>query len=273
MKKIIVPVDFSATAENAALYAANIANFYGAEIWLFYNYGYNVTLAEYGYAAVTDAEMESAACFELEAFSKKIQAQLKLPVRMHTKATGGDLMKSLNDFCAETEADLVVFGLSGKNALTRLVVGSNTIRAIQQLKYPVLVVPPKAEFMPVRKIGFACDYNKVVQATPLEFLKKTVKDFNADLYVLNVEYIEGQSGEAAAKSLAISGLLQDCKPYYSAIYSPDVTMGINWFAEKEKIDWMYMIPRQHNLMDKIFGRSQTKELLYHTKVPVLCMHE
>lgn len=273
MKKIIVPVDFSATAENAALFAANVAVFYGADIWLFYSYGYHVTLAEYNYAAVTDAEMESAADFELAAFSKKIQSQLAVPINIHTKSAAGDLIETLNDFCSGTEPDMVVFGLSGKNALARLVVGSNTIRAIQHLRYPVLVVPPKAVFSPIRKIGFACDYNKIIQTTPLAFLKKAVRDFNAELHVLNVEYKDGQSADAADQSLMVSRLLQDCKPNYSAIYAADITMGINWFAEKEKIDWIFVIPGKHNLVDKLFGRSQTKELLYHTDIPVLCMHE
>lgn len=274
MKKIIVPVDFSVTAENAAVYAANVAGFYRADIWLFYNYSLIPTLAEYGYASVSEVEMESAANFELETFRQKILSQLTIPVNIFMKSDTGDLIETLNNFCAEIEPDMLVFGLSGKNALARLVVGSNTIRAIHHLKYPVLVVPPKAVFMPVRKIGFACDYKKILQTSPVSFLNKLVKDFNADLYVLNVEYKENdQSAEAVAESTYISELLKELKPSYSAIYSPDITLGINWFAEKEKIDWVLMIPRQHNLMDKIFGRSHTKTLLYHTNIPVLCMHE
>jgi nucleotide-binding universal stress UspA family protein len=274
MKKIIVPVDFSITAENAAVYAANVAGFYRADIWLFYNYSLISTMAEYGYASVSEAEMESAANFELEAFKQKILSQLTVPINIFIKSETGDLIESLNNFCAEIEPDMVVFGLSGKNALARLVVGSNTIRAIHHLKYPVLVVPPKAVFIPIRKMGFACDYRKILQTTSLSFFKKMVKDFNADLYVLNVEYKrDEESAEAVAESMHISELLKELKPNYSAIYSPDITVGINWFAEKEKIDWMLMIPRQHNLIDKIFGRSHTKALLYHTNIPVLCMHE
>lgn len=271
MKRIIIPVDFSETAENAAMYAAHVAQFYRADIWLFYNYHLMPAMAEYAYTSVTDAEMESAALYELEAFKKKLQLQLSVPVNISVKAASGDLIDALNDFCSEIKPDMVVFGLSGKNALARLVVGSNTIRAIHQLQYPVLVVPPKAVFTPVRKVGFACDYKKISGNTPLSFLKKVVKDFNADLYILNVEY--KQNTEPLDESENITGYFDDLKPYYSAVYSPDITLGINWFAEKEKIDWMLMIPRQHNLMDKIFGRSQTKALLYHTQLPVLCMHE
>jgi nucleotide-binding universal stress UspA family protein len=271
MKRIIVPVDFSATAENAALYAANVAQFYRADMWLFYNYSLMPVLSEYAYSGVSDADMQSAAMFELEEFKKKIQAQLLVPVNISVKAAGGDLIEALNDLCEEIKPDMVVFGLSGKNALARLVVGSNTIRAIHQLKYPVLVVPPKAVFLPVRKVGFACDYKKISASTPLSLLKKVVKDFNADLHVLNVEYSDNTGPLDEGSN--ITGFFEELKPYYSAIYSQDITHGINWFAEKEKIDWILMIPRQHNFMDKIFGRSQTKELLYHTKLPVLCMHD
>jgi len=274
MKKIIVPVDFSVTAENAAVFAGQVAAFYRADIWLYYNYDVVPTLVEYGYSSVSASEMESAVDFELQEFRKKIQSQLSAPVNIYTKAEAGVLIDNLRSFCDEIQPDMVVFGLSGKNALARLVVGSNTIRAIQQLKYPVLVVPPKAVFIPVRKIGFACDYKKVLHTTPVSLLKKLVSDFNADLYVLNVEYkADALSAETEAESMYISELLKELKPYYSTIYSEDIPVGINWFAEKEKIDWMVMIPRQHNLMEKIFGRSQTKELLYHTNVPVLCMHE
>jgi hypothetical protein len=69
-----------------------------------------------------------------------------------------------------------------------LVVGSNTIRTVQQLVYPVLVVPPKATFIPIRKIGFACDYSKLIATSPIEPLKRVVKDFRAELYVLNIIY-------------------------------------------------------------------------------------
>lgn len=274
MKRIIVPVDFSETAANAALYAANVASFYHADLWLFYNYNVMPVLAEYAYSGVNESELESAAIYELEMFKKKIESQLSGPVNISVKAANGDLINALNDFCDEIKPDMVVFGLSGKNALTRLVVGSNTIRAIQQLRYPVLVVPPKAEFLPVRKVGFACDYKKISATTPVYFLKKLVKDFNADLYVMNVEYNQAQQADASGEGAAlITSLLEEVKPYYTAVSSPDITLGINWFAEKEKIDWMMMVPRQHSFMEKMFGRSQTKELLYHTHLPVLCMHE
>ncbi|MGG9961260.1 universal stress protein [Ferruginibacter sp. SUN106] len=274
MKKIIAPVDFSDVAANAAIFAGNLAEFYGAELWLYHSYEMVIPVTEYGYSYVSIVEMQEAAEHELNAFKDKVQGALRRTITINIKAENATLTEGLTALCDEVKPEFVVMGLSGKNALTRLVVGSNTIRAIHQLTYPVLVIPPKAAFTPVRKIGFACDYKKVLETTPVQPLKKLVLDFNAELYVLNIEYNNTMtSDEKLKESQHISELLYDLKPAYQTIISGDITNGINWFADKEKIDWMVMIPKKHNLVEKVFGRSQTKELLHHTHLPVLCMHE
>lgn len=273
MKKIIAPVDFSDAAANAAIFAGNLAEFYGAELWLYHSYEMIVPATEYGYSYVSFTEMQEAAVHELEAFKRRVQDGLRRTITINVKAENATLVNGLEALCNEIEPEFVVMGLSGKNALARLVVGSNTIRTIHQLNYPVLVIPPKATFIPVRKIGFACDYKKVLENTPVEPLKKIVHDFNAELFVLNIEYSNtATSAEKIKESEVITELLKDLKPYYQTIVSGDVTNGINWFAEKEKIDWMVVIPKKHKLVEKMFNRSQTKELLHHTHLPVLCMH-
>jgi nucleotide-binding universal stress UspA family protein len=274
MKKIIAPVDFSDTAANAAIFAGSLAEFYGAELWLYHTYEMIIPVTEFGYSYVSPREMKEATEYELEEFKKKVEAALRRKINIHCRAENAALTDGLVALCDELKPDLVVMGLSGKNALTRLVVGSNTIRAIHRLTYPVLVVPPRAEFLPVRKIGFACDYKKVIESTPAGALKKLVRDFNAELFVLNIEYDgTGISAGREQESMYISELLKELKPSYQTILSADITNGINWFAEKEKIDWMVVIPKKHNLIEKLFSRSHTKELLYHTHTPVLCMHE
>jgi nucleotide-binding universal stress UspA family protein len=274
MKKIIAPVDFSDTAANAAIFAGSLAEFYGAELWLYHSYEMTVPATEYGYTYINIAEMQEAAEHELEEFKNRIQRELRRNIPIYTKAENATLIDGLGALCDEIKPDLVIMGLSGKNALTRLVVGSNTIRVIHQIKYPVLVVPPKGSFLPVRKIGFACDYKQVIETTPVHLLKKLVHDFNAELNVLNVEYHKnGHSEEKMEESMYISELLRELKPTYQTILSADVTNGINWFADKGKIDWVVVIPKKHKLTEKMFTRSQTKELLYHTHVPVLCIHE
>jgi nucleotide-binding universal stress UspA family protein len=274
MKKIIVPIDFSDTALNAALYAGNMAEFYGADLWLYHAYEMLVPATEYGYTYISEKELHEAAVQELELFKNKIQRELRRTINIFTAASNAKLTDGLDELCGNVDPDLVVMGLSGKNALTRLIVGSNTIRAIHQLPYPVLVVPPGAIFIPVRKIGLACDFEKILEYGPVETLKAVVHDLHAELFVVHVKDINGSIAEGEAKESMYAGeLLHSMRPSYQTVVSAGVRNGINWFAEKEKIDWIVMVPRKHNFAEKIFGKSETNDLLRHTHLPVLCMHD
>ena len=274
MKTVIVSVDFSTTSTNAAEFAANLAAFYGAEIWLYHAFQIPIALSEFAYPVVDIAEMQKAADHELEVLKKITQGKLRRTIKIHTLAEMNVLQLGLTKLCNDLKPDLVVMGLSGKTTLTRLIVGSNTIKAIYELTYPVLVVPPQAEFIPVRKIGFACDYRQVEKTTPVAMLKKFVTDFNAALHVMNVDHHNSfPDAKKVQESYLINELLRDMKAEFHSIEATEITEGINWFVDKSKLDWLVVIPKKHRLGEKMFKRSQTKELVYHTHVPILCIHE
>jgi len=274
MKIIIVPVDFSTTATNAAEFAGNLAAFYGAEIWLYHAYQIPIALSEFAYPVVDIAEMQKAAEHELDLLKENTQSKLSRAITIHTRTEMNVLQLGLSDFCNELKPDMVVMGLSGKNALTRLIVGSNTIKTVYDLNFPILVVPPKAEFIPVRKIGFACEYQQVEKTTPVALLKKIVNDFHAELHVMNVDHHNRNTDQGKVKeNFLINALLRDTKAEFHSIEAGEITDGINWFIDRSKLDWIVVIPKKHKLLEKIFRRSHTKELVYHTHIPVLCIHE
>jgi nucleotide-binding universal stress UspA family protein len=274
MKKIIAPVDFSEASANSAIFAGNLAEFYGAELILYHTYELAIPVSAFGYPFVTPLEMQDAANHELGQFKQRVQDALRRTITIKTLSENALLTDGLTELCNQQKPDMIVMGLSGKNALTRLVVGSNTIKVIRQLTCPVLVVPPKAQFIPVRKLCFACDYEKVVETTPIGPLKKLLLDFNAELHILNIVFDEEAApAEKVLDGMYINELFKDFKPDYHTLLSSDITYSINWFAEKEKIDWIVVIPKKHNLIDRLFSRSKTQDLIYHTHTPVLCMHE
>ncbi len=274
MKTILVPVDFSDVAENAAQFATELAAFYGANLWLYHAYEIPITLYDYAFPVFDTTEMQSAAEHDLDLLKEKLLQTSRLPVNIHTRAEMNVLQEGINNICDELTPDLVVMGLTGKTKLTKMIVGSNTIKAVHDLTYPVLVIPPKATFIPIRKIGFACDYQKVKETTPVNLLIKFVKDFNAELHVLNVDFRNKYFGpDTLQESIHLYEMLEDYKPEYHNIEAEDITDGINRFAQKAKTDWIVVIPKKHDLLHRMFGRSQTKDLLYHTTIPVLCIHE
>lgn len=274
MKKLIVPVDFSSTSVNAAEFAGNLAIFYGAEIWLYHAYEMPVGFGEVTWPLFNVAELQTAAEQELEMMKETVQGNLRSKVAFNLKAEMTPLADGLTAFCDEIKPDLVLMGLSGKDALTKLIVGSNTIKTIHTLQYPVLVIPPKASFTPVVKIGFACDYKKIEETTPVTLIKKILKDFDADLYILNVDHNDSHvDNEVMDGSITAKRLFSDIHPVCDSIESENVTDGLNKYAGEKSLDWIVVIPKKHTLLQKMFSRSHSKDLLYHTHLPVLCVHQ
>ncbi len=274
MKKIIVAVDFSTTAANAAEFAGNLAIFYGGEILLYNAFQMPVPVGEISYPLYDVPEMQQASEHELEMLKSDLEGKLRSKISINIKAEMKLLSDGLADLCDNIKPDLVVIGLSGKNALTKLIVGSNTIYLTHHLKYPLLVVPPKASFTPVRKIGFACDYKEIKESVPVELLKKIIVDFNAELHVINVDYQDKNfTPEVVHENFAIRDLFEDIHPKFESIESENVTEGLNRFAENNGIDWIVVIPKKHTILQKIFNRSHSTDLLFHTHLPVLCLHQ
>ena len=101
-----------------------------------------------------------------------------------------------------------------------------------------------------------------------------VKNFNAEFHVLNVDYENRHfKPETPEESLLLHTLFEELNPVYDFIESPEVEQGINKFAEKNKLDLLVTIPKKHKLLDGLFRKSATKQLVFHAHVPVLCVHE
>lgn len=126
----------------------------------------------------------------------------------------------------------------------------------------------------VIKIGFACDFEKVVETTPVDLLKKLVTDFNAELFVLNVDYKNKHfKPETPEESMLLDHLLFKLKPRYQFLEGKDMSSTLDEFAQKNKLDLLVTIPKSHSFLERFLKGTHTRQLIYHTHIPLLCVHE
>ncbi len=275
MKTIIVPTDFSPVAVNAMNYAADLALAVDASVMLLHVFQMPVSYNN------TDIPLPLMDIGELEQINKErideLRAQLqrvtsgKLSISAEVKL--GDLTDVLKGLCATVHPFAVVMGTKGAGFVERLLVGSSTLSAIRHLSAPVLVVPPGAVFREIRQIGFACDFKKVADSMPVAPIKEWVKTFNASLMVLNVDNKKSDVRDTAEQSVILHALLQDLNPRYSYIDNPDVENGLSAFAETNGLDLLIVIPRRHRLLEALFQKSHTRDLAFHSHIPILSVHE
>jgi hypothetical protein len=163
----------------------------------------------------------------------------------------------------------------GAGAMERFVFGSGTIAAMKHLHWPLIIVPPDAQFRQIRKIGLACDMKKVVPATPVDEIKSLVKQFEASLVVIHVNTGEDYKyGPAIVdQSSLLQEMLDELHPSYRFIEGGDIEQSLDEVAKQGDIDLLIVVPRKHNLINGIFHKSQSKQIALHTHVPIMSLHE
>jgi len=274
MKTLVVPTDFSPVAINAMNYALNLAKDIYAEVVLFHAYQVPVAFSEVPVVTISLDEMKKQSDEKMEELRQSVQhvTSGEVDVRIHNVL--GDTVEELEIFCNREKPFAIIMGTHGAGALETLFLGSTTITTINRLHCPVMIIPPGATFKPIHRIGFACDYSRVAESTPIVEIKKWVALFDAKIKVLNVDYNNRQFNPNVPLSVTkVHELLQPLNPEFHYIDDPDVEEGINAFAETHGIDLLITIPKKHKLLEKIFQRSRTRTLALHAHVPILAIHE
>jgi nucleotide-binding universal stress UspA family protein len=275
MKTIIVSTDFSTAATNAMNYAVDMAKTIDASILLLHVYQVPVSFTDVPVVLVSVDELRKDAESQMEKLKKNIEHITSGKVKVYTEIKMGDVIDELNDLCNNIQPFAVVMGTKGHSAFERALFGSNTLTAIKKLHCPVICVPPGKEYgNGIKKIGLACDFREVLETTPTHAIKELVKEFNGELHVLNIDYDNRQFvSETPEQSMLLHTMLEELKPQYHFIQHRDVEDGINEFAEKNNLDLVIAIPKKHKLLEGLFKKSSTKQLVFESHVPVMCVHE
>ncbi len=271
MKTIVIPTDFSPVAINAMNYALDMAIQVNAEVILFHVYSVPISMTEVPVMLISVEELEKNAENQIRAMKEKVEHLTSGKVNVRTETRLGDTVDELENICENVKPFAVVMGSRGGSGVDRLF-GSTTLSAIRRLHCPVICVPPGKEYgQGIRRIGFACDFRDVVETTPFGHIRDWVRQFSAELHILNVGHREKQEGSKQYELL--NNGLKEVNPIYHFIESDDVEEGINDFAEKNNLDLVVTIPKKHKLMEGIFKKSSTRQLVLHAHVPILCIHE
>src|SRR5262249_19232492 len=149
-------------------------------------------------------------------------------LKIYTEARLGNVVDELEELCKTVRPFAVVMGSTGVSAVERTLFGSNTLTAIKHLTCPVICVPKDKQYgSGVHKIGLACDFKEIAESTPVEEIKDFVKEFHAELFVLNVDYDNKQvTADTPEQSALLHSALEEVHPEYHFITDKDIENGI-----------------------------------------------
>jgi nucleotide-binding universal stress UspA family protein len=260
MQTVIVPVDFSETSLNAARYAMQMLNgHYGASMVLHHVYDKPAHAAE----ATEKLEQLKDSLRELGTVKTELLAEQ------------GDFITELEKLARHREADLIIMGITGRSPIGQTFIGSNTIKMVEQKVCPVLVIPAEAVYQDIKNVLLTSDFKNVHSNTPSSPIKKILKSFRPQLHVMNVDssHYVALTDEYQAEKTKLKEMFSDFHLEFYFLGLPDVDEAIHQFAHDKKVDLIIVIHKEHSLLSKLFVKSHTKKLIYHSSIPVLALHE
>jgi len=270
MKTIIVPTDFSETAENALNYAIELARMMEATIILLHACDMPGSIDNKKEALTEVNRKNIEMLHKLEQRIKTTDPPIKFELCVQSKS----IVKRIIELTHEKGAELIVFGISENGIFEKSIVGSNTSKAINNFMTPVLMVPTKAKFKTPAKIVFASDYLELKNDRPLNALLNFITFFNSNLFIVNVKGAdEKTSSKSVAAFINVRKILRKVNYSIHHAVNENVVDGINEFAKNVDAEIIAMIPRKHNFLYRLFNFSKTNKMAFYSHVPLLVLPE
>ncbi len=265
--KVLLPTDFSENADLAAQFAIDIVKRTNGHLLALH--GYDLPYAEHSMTTSLLEEMKLNADNHMAEFKKNILDQSG--VSHESEVRMGNPIRLIKDFAKTKEIELVVMGTKGASGIEEFLIGSNAASVIQNLDVPVLVIPPKSQVKPLKKIVLASDLDLKKKERPLQRLRNFAKIYGASIEIL---YLQSDSGIGLGNRNFLEEVLHDVEHNYSVIKAEgDLDKAILNHCEAKKADVVTAITKRYGFFEGLFHKSTTSKLAYHTHIPMLALHE
>lgn len=272
IKTILVPTDFSDPSLKAIQYAATIAGETSSKIIIFHAVSLHLS--------ATIEEPQFYVAGELEKIENeqlvhlKHQLQKRYPsIQFDSVSRTGFPVESIKEAAVEMNADLIVMGTRGANGIKGLMVGSNTSSLIEHTQIPVLAVPEETIYSGIRKIAFATN----MQKDDIRCLKLIIEMFSAqqpDITLVHIEDGHQRDPEAALSNWFLNEVIPAIEyPKLKAecISETDIVRSLDEYLSTNKTDLLVTATKRRNFIERIFDRSITRKLVFHSTIPLLAL--
>lgn len=276
MKKILFPTDFSAVANNAFLYALQLAKHIKAEIITLHVY----ELPQMNYVDVPVNLLDIYEVTELsnfENYKHHIPTLRDIAERYHLEdikisnvLETGNLIDNIHQISTAENIDYIVMGTKGAAGLTATFLGSVTEKVMHHSKTVLLAIPEHCQFATPSNIIFTTKF----QSADREILKKVIQ--LAQLFGARIDCLFVRGYDDVVLETVVDDwkeLLEHEVVTYHTIVGNDIEHGILEFIETHHNDMLAMPIHNHGFFEGLFHASLSKKLTFHAKIPILAIHE
>lgn len=281
MKSILLPTDFSETANNAFLYALHLANNLELKVFVLYAYMPPILSATHGgQPEMLQSAYEEMELSKFQSFKENVTL-LKNIASEHSFSTDnviflfeeGGLINSIKKTIEKEDIHAIVMGTTGASGLSKALIGSNTVDVIKQIKRPVLAVPTSAKFKPAKKIAFTTLFRDEDQVA-LQEIVNIAKGIPFEIYCIHVLNDPKYLKDVLIKSEEWGKMYENAKIDFVFLEkNGTVENTINKFLMENDIDLLSVVKRNKSFFDRLLKSSLSSQFVFHSHIPTWVFHE
>ncbi len=280
MKNILVPTDFSDNALKAALYAAEIAKRNGATVSFLHSVPVGTEKLEEPlplYDKYKNLVLEETKG-ELEKFRNSVTS-IYSTIKTNVIIKDGAVVNDIVEYSDSNKSSLIIMGTKGASGIKEALIGTVATDTISRSRVPVLVVPGDYEMKEPDGILFATHHFEE-KKTLLSIIIELARLFGATIHVvvfINLDTVySGEFTEYNERLTQYLGFLTktypDVKFRGEVIDGKDFENAIELYHLHHETDMAAMITYPKGFWEKVFHKSVTRKMAFHSTTPVLAIH-
>ncbi|RNI21999.1 universal stress protein [Rufibacter latericius] len=278
MVTILCPTDFTKGSKNAIKYADEIAQRMTSHVLLCHTISepvssaFSTTGEESGYPTKDEIKRRMKKLSKLKEMKESLEDNgWGISVSYETKIRYGEAQQKITHLAQEEKADLVVLGTEEPQGLDNLSAHSLADQVAQQVSCPVLLIPNKVSFKPLRRIVVATDLRGFCPAD-MSVVLKLASYFGAQIQLLHV--LPKENSMARKFSMEELERLSKRISYQRVSHHVEVNAsipeGISQFCRKNRADMLVMGAHTTDSWAHLF-RSGSEEN-HPLPLPLLLVH-
>jgi len=273
IQRILIPYDFSETAELALEHATFMAKLHKAEVHLLHiveSYSFTSAISNAFSKSQTEYEtkIETSANVRLKEIADKIHQTSGMKVYHATET--GKIYKRIISIAEEKNIDIIVMGTHGTSGFQEFLAGSNAFRVVMGAPCPVISVQTHAKKIGFKDIVLPID-NSTVSRQKVKFGIEIAKHYNSVIHIAGIMTMNDVELQRRfeVKVHQVKEYVEEHEvPYTVKMFKGDNIASITMdYSNQINADLIVIMTEQES--SSLFMGSYAQQIVNHSKIPVL----
>lgn len=273
IKKILIPYDFSETAELALEHAAFMSKLHKAEIQLLHvieSYSFTTAISSAFTKSQTafESKIESSANVRLKQIADKLHHSSGMNVTCNTEV--GKIYKKIIQVSEQDNVDIIVMGTHGGSGFQEYLMGSNSYKVVMGAPCPVITVQTHAKKIGFKDIVLPID-NSSVSRQKVTFAIEIAKHYNSVIHIAGIMTMSDVEMQRIfeVKVHQVKDFVEEHEvPYTVKMFKGDNIATITMdYSSQINADLIVIMTEQES--SGLFMGSFAQQIVNHSKIPVM----